>query len=43
MVQLAGAYPDAMSRTAELIKSQCQVDFIDLNLGEWAAKEGTAL
>lgn len=32
-VQLAGGYPDTLSRTAQIIKEHMDVDFIDLNLG----------
>ncbi|CAM6022044.1 unnamed protein product [Sphagnum balticum] len=32
-VQICGAHPDTVARAAELIERECQVDFIDLNLG----------
>uniref|UniRef100_Q1RLG4 tRNA-dihydrouridine(47) synthase [NAD(P)(+)] n=1 Tax=Ciona intestinalis TaxID=7719 RepID=Q1RLG4_CIOIN len=32
-VQLCGAFPDTMSRCAELISKTCEVDFIDINMG----------
>uniref|UniRef100_A0A6F9DC27 tRNA-dihydrouridine(47) synthase [NAD(P)(+)] n=1 Tax=Phallusia mammillata TaxID=59560 RepID=A0A6F9DC27_9ASCI len=32
-VQLCGAFPDTMSRCAELLNKNCDVDFIDINMG----------
>uniref|UniRef100_H2Y6I8 tRNA-dihydrouridine(47) synthase [NAD(P)(+)] n=1 Tax=Ciona savignyi TaxID=51511 RepID=H2Y6I8_CIOSA len=32
-VQLCGAFPDTMARSAELVAKTCEVDFIDINLG----------
>ncbi|XP_020587460.1 tRNA-dihydrouridine(47) synthase [NAD(P)(+)]-like [Phalaenopsis equestris] len=32
-VQICGAYPDSIARTIELIDEQCEVDFIDINMG----------
>ncbi|KAL4572943.1 hypothetical protein LXL04_019732 [Taraxacum kok-saghyz] len=32
-VQICGAYPDTVSKAAELIEQQCRVDFIDINMG----------
>ncbi|KAB5541510.1 hypothetical protein DKX38_014484 [Salix brachista] len=32
-VQICGAYPDTVTRTAELIDQECTVDFIDINMG----------
>ncbi|KAK9667215.1 hypothetical protein RND81_14G240300 [Saponaria officinalis] len=32
-VQICGAYPDTVARTAELIDLECSVDFIDINMG----------
>lgn len=32
-VQICGAYPDTVARTAELIGQECTVDFIDINMG----------
>lgn len=32
-VQICGGYPDSMSKVAELINAECNVDFIDINMG----------
>ncbi|CBI37975.3 hypothetical protein VitviT2T_002994 [Vitis vinifera] len=32
-VQICGAYPDTVARTVELIDQECEVDFIDINMG----------
>ncbi|KAK9165243.1 hypothetical protein Scep_000434 [Stephania cephalantha] len=32
-VQICGAYPDTVARTVELISQECEVDFIDINMG----------
>lgn len=32
-VQICGAYPDTVARTVELIDRECEVDFIDINMG----------
>ena len=32
-VQICGAFPDTISKTVELINNECNVDFIDLNMG----------
>lgn len=32
-VQICGGYPDSMSKVAELISTECNVDFIDINMG----------
>lgn len=32
-VQICGAYPDTVARTVDLIDSECNVDFIDINMG----------
>lgn len=32
-VQLAGGYPDTLSKTAQIVVDNMEVDFIDLNLG----------
>ncbi|KAM1763625.1 hypothetical protein ACFX11_002951 [Malus domestica] len=32
-VQICGAYPDTVAHTVELIDQECQVDFIDINMG----------
>ncbi|XP_022096867.1 tRNA-dihydrouridine(47) synthase [NAD(P)(+)]-like [Acanthaster planci] len=32
-VQLAGYFPDTISKCAELINTYCEVDFVDLNVG----------
>ncbi|KAF5189635.1 tRNA-dihydrouridine(47) synthase [NAD(P)(+)]-like [Thalictrum thalictroides] len=32
-VQICGAYPDTVARAVELIDRECQVDFIDINMG----------
>ncbi|KAF2321544.1 hypothetical protein GH714_000364 [Hevea brasiliensis] len=32
-VQICGAYPDTVARTVELIDQECNVDFIDINMG----------
>ncbi|KAI1730193.1 dihydrouridine synthase (Dus) domain-containing protein [Ditylenchus destructor] len=32
-VQMAGGYPDTMTRATQLIADRCEVDFIDINLG----------
>ncbi|KAI6175924.1 TRNA-dihydrouridine(47) synthase [NAD(P)(+)] [Aphelenchoides bicaudatus] len=32
-VQLAGGYPDTLSKTAQIIRENVDVDFVDLNLG----------
>ncbi|KAK9749491.1 hypothetical protein RND81_02G129600 [Saponaria officinalis] len=32
-VQICGAYPDTVARTAEIIDLECSVDFIDINMG----------
>lgn len=32
-MQLAGGYPDTLTHTTQLIVDECQVDFVDLNLG----------
>ncbi|XP_065867721.1 tRNA-dihydrouridine(47) synthase [NAD(P)(+)]-like isoform X2 [Euphorbia lathyris] len=32
-VQICGAYPDTVTRTIELIDQECEVDFIDINMG----------
>jgi len=31
--QICGGFPDTLSRVAELLNNECNVDFIDLNLG----------
>lgn len=31
--QICGAYPDTITRTVELVDSNCSVDFIDINMG----------
>ncbi|PIA27916.1 hypothetical protein AQUCO_07400033v1 [Aquilegia coerulea] len=32
-VQICGAYPDTVARAVELIDRECEVDFIDINMG----------
>ena len=32
-VQICGAFPDTVARAAELIEQECNVDFIDINMG----------
>ena len=32
-VQVCGGYPDALSRTAQLIEDNCDVSFVDVNMG----------
>lgn len=32
-VQICGSYPDTITRTVELIDTECTVDFIDINMG----------
>lgn len=32
-VQLCGTYPDIVARTIELVDRECEVDFIDINMG----------
>lgn len=32
-IQICGSYPDTMTRCAELIENECNVDFIDINMG----------
>ena len=32
-VQVCGGYPDALSRTAQLIEDNCTVSFVDVNMG----------
>uniref|UniRef100_A0A0N4ZXA0 tRNA-dihydrouridine(47) synthase [NAD(P)(+)] n=1 Tax=Parastrongyloides trichosuri TaxID=131310 RepID=A0A0N4ZXA0_PARTI len=32
-VQLAGGYPDSMTRAGQVIKEYCDVDFVDINMG----------
>ncbi|KAJ4747270.1 tRNA-dihydrouridine(47) synthase [NAD(P)(+)] [Rhynchospora pubera] len=32
-VQICGSYPDTVTRTVELVDSNCSVDFIDINMG----------
>uniref|UniRef100_A0A7N0SYZ2 tRNA-dihydrouridine(47) synthase [NAD(P)(+)] n=1 Tax=Kalanchoe fedtschenkoi TaxID=63787 RepID=A0A7N0SYZ2_KALFE len=32
-VQICGAFPDTVARTVELIDRECEVDFIDINMG----------
>jgi len=32
-VQLAGGYPDTLAKATQIVVDECQVDFIDLNLG----------
>ncbi len=32
-VQLAAGFPDQFTRVAEVIESECEIDFIDMNLG----------
>ncbi|KAL3146827.1 hypothetical protein ABBQ38_014803 [Trebouxia sp. C0009 RCD-2024] len=32
-VQVCGGYPDALSRTAQLIEDNCHVSFVDVNMG----------
>lgn len=32
-VQLCGGYPDTMTKTAEMLNKECEIDFIDINLG----------
>ncbi|KAL5563138.1 hypothetical protein UlMin_032885 [Ulmus minor] len=32
-VQICGAFPDTVTRVAELIERECTVDFIDINMG----------
>ena len=31
--QLAGYFPDTISKCAELVNTYCEVDFVDLNVG----------
>ncbi|WCJ39718.1 tRNA-dihydrouridine(47) synthase [NAD(P)(+)]-like [Euphorbia peplus] len=32
-VQICGSFPDTVARTVELIDQECEVDFIDINMG----------
>lgn len=32
-VQIAGSHADTMGRTAEVIENECNVDFVDINMG----------
>lgn len=32
-MQICGAFPDTVGRTVELIDRECEVDFIDINMG----------
>ncbi|CEF64717.1 tRNA-dihydrouridine(47) synthase [NAD(P)(+)] [Strongyloides ratti] len=32
-VQIAGGFPDTMTRAAQVIKEHCDVDFVDINMG----------
>lgn len=32
-VQICGSYPDTIARTVELVDRECEVDFIDINMG----------
>lgn len=32
-VQICGAHPDTVARTAEIIDRECEIDFIDINVG----------
>ncbi|KAK9164410.1 hypothetical protein Syun_005312 [Stephania yunnanensis] len=32
-VQICGAYPDTVARSVELISQECEIDFIDINMG----------
>uniref|UniRef100_A0A915DAX7 tRNA-dihydrouridine(47) synthase [NAD(P)(+)] n=1 Tax=Ditylenchus dipsaci TaxID=166011 RepID=A0A915DAX7_9BILA len=32
-VQLAGGYPDTMTRATQMVVDECEVDFVDVNLG----------
>ncbi|KAG6549561.1 hypothetical protein Mapa_008943 [Marchantia paleacea] len=32
-VQICGGFPDHVARTAEMIERECEVDFIDINMG----------
>ena len=31
--QIAGAHADQMARVAELLEAECELDFVDVNLG----------
>eukprot|EP00850_Spirogloea_muscicola_P006182 SM000029S10477 [mRNA] locus=s29:375519:382061:- [translate_table: standard] len=32
-VQICGAHPDTLARTAEIVERECQIDFLDINMG----------
>eukprot|EP00898_Chlorokybus_atmophyticus_P003170 jgi/Chlat1/3854/Chrsp26S04012 len=32
-VQVCGGYPDTLARVSELLNDECQVDFVDINMG----------
>ncbi|XP_020261252.1 tRNA-dihydrouridine(47) synthase [NAD(P)(+)]-like isoform X3 [Asparagus officinalis] len=32
-IQICGSYPDTIARTVELVDRECEVDFIDINMG----------
>lgn len=32
-IQLCGAYPDTVARSIELVDRECEIDFIDINMG----------
>ncbi|XP_065683813.1 tRNA-dihydrouridine(47) synthase [NAD(P)(+)]-like isoform X2 [Hydra vulgaris] len=32
-VQLCGGYPDSMAKAVEMLNKECQIDFIDINMG----------
>eukprot|EP00897_Mesotaenium_endlicherianum_P000362 jgi/Mesen1/10326/ME000797S09808 len=32
-VQICGSHPDQVARTAEIVERECQVDFVDINMG----------